>query len=532
MTQLSIPKNKAQYDQQITDMRISLKQSLTRTEQHLINYLPENEGQIYRRMNSSCPVLWVAPHGFFGDAVHSDYIGILAAQLMAGSCLVNNKLCRCPIPEPGYGEIANLNDPEDPNPYAKTFINKLSSAISIIRLKSGQIPFIVLLLDQADAALNSFEISVAISDEKHNSPESKWILALKESTVSSHFNISFIEHEMQACHRALLSHLYYNQSESGPLRLIQIRFNCKLINDSDIVPISSFLSRAVSYASQTNQLSIQNQSVDSSLETEDEPDMRLVEEAGMKLTVILSRHYENAMIEAGNYIIKTFFDNDIERARKKQATKEKSLYQLIIYLQNQKNNAPSKSWLYNAVNLAVDSSDYKNYPLYTKLLLSHKIELLPISHQGIKKQLMKEIIEKKLTVSQLKDRIGQVKTLPFDKVFPETKINNKHKPVKKNVPRLLKKSEKTGKMQSQKILNCLNDPQKFFRDNITHLFSQEALSNMTIEKRRQIFRKLTKKHTEILSHIQFLKEEIIINENYLQQYQRLMVDLEKSIKNG
>lgn len=540
MTQFHIPQNKVQYDQQISEIRKSLKQCLTKNEQHLINYLPENEGQIYRRMNSSCPVLWVAPHGFFGDAVHSDYIGILAAQLMAGSCLVNNKLCRCPIPEPGYGEIANLNDPDDPNTHAKTFINKLKSAISIIRLKSGQHPFIVLLLNQAEAAVNSFEISVAISDETHNKPGSKWILALKESISASHFNTNFIEHEVQSNNRTLYSHLYYNQSESGPIRLIQIRFNCQLITDKKIVIISSFLSRAMSYTSQSiykkKQLSLQGQPCETGLKTEDEPDMRLVEEAGVKLTEIISRHYENAMIEAGNYIVKTFFDNDIERARKKQATKEKSLYQLIIYLQNQKYNAPSKSWLYNAVNLAVDSSDYQNYPLYARLMLSHKIELLPISHQGVKKHLIKEIVEKKLTVSQLKERIGQVKTLPFDKVFPETnnetEINNDQKPVRKNVTRLIKKTEKMGEMQSKKILNCLNDPKKLLKDNVVQLFSQESLSNMTTVKQKQIFRKLKKKHAQILSHIQFLKEEILTNENYLQQYQNLMVELEKNYQNG
>ena len=540
MTQFHIPQNKVQYDQQISEIRKSLKQCLTKNEQHLINYLPENEGQIYRRMNSSCPVLWVAPHGFFGDAVHSDYIGILAAQLMAGSCLVNNKLCRCPIPEPGYGEIANLNDPDDPNTHAKTFINKLKSAISIIRLKTGQHPFIVLLLNQAEAAVNSFEISVAISDETHNKPGSKWILALKESISASHFNTNFIEHEVQSNNRTLYSHLYYNQSESGPIRLIQIRFNCQLITDKKIVIISSFLSRAMSYTSQSiykkKQLSLQGQPCETGLKTENEPDMRLVEEAGVKLTEIISRHYENAMIEAGNYIVKTFFDNDIERARKKQATKEKSLYQLIIYLQNQKYNAPSKSWLYNAVNLAVDSSDYQNYPLYARLMLSHKIELLPISHQGVKKHLIKEIVEKKLTVSQLKERIGQVKTLPFDKVFPETnnetKINNDQKPVRKNVTRLIKKTEKMGEMQSKKILNCLNDPKKLLKDNVVQLFSQESLSNMTTVKQKQIFRKLKKKHAQILSHIQFLKEEILTNENYLQQYQNLMVELEKNYQNG
>jgi len=529
MTQFVIPKDKAQFDQQINEMRHSFQKSLSIKDQHLMDYLPANEGQIYRRMNSSCPVLWVAPHGFFGDAVLSDYIGIIAAQLMAGSFLVNNKLCRCPVPEPGYGEIANLNDPDDPNPHTQAFLNKLKSAISIIRLKSGQTPLIVILLNQSDIPVSSFDVAVATN---YNNT-STWIMRLQQAFVSDHFNVNFIEYQVQDYDRTLLSYLFHNQSECGPVRLIQIRLNCQSLTIDNIVSISGFLSRAVSYSSQNNndskQLCIKNQH-ETPLEVETEPDICLVEEAGMRLTEIISRHYENAMIEAGKYIVKTFFSNDIERARKKQATKEKSLLQLISYLQNQKNNAPSKSWLYNAVNLAVDSSDYKNYHMYTKLLLSHKIELLPIHHKGLKKHLIKEIVEKNLTVSQLKNRINQVKNLPFDKIFPEPDMSNDHKSIKKTMPRLLKKHEKMGENLSKKILNSLENPEKLLQNDMMSLFSNEILSNMTQAKRRQIFRKLEKKHSAILSDIQQLKMKILTHENYLQQYQFLMVELEKSMQ--
>jgi len=532
MVQLSIPKNKDQFDKQIIQMRQSLEHSIPKKEYHLMNHLPVNEGQIFRRMNSSCPVLWVAPHGFFGDAIYSDYIGIFAAQMMAGSCLVNNKYCRCPLPESGYGEIANLNDPNDPNPHVTTFLNKLKSATSIIRLKSGQIPFVVILLNHPDTDVDTFEISVATSDEKHDAQNSEWILALKQSMDSNQFKVNFIEPHLQPSERTLFSHLYHNQIENGLMRLVQVRFNCELLTGQRILPISGFLSRALSYASQLNnnekQLCIQLHSV----ETEDEPDMRLVEEAGLKLTEIISHHYEDAMIEAGNYIIKTFFNNDIDCARKKQAAKEKSLHQLILYLQNQKTNAPSKSWLYNAVNLAVDHSDYKNDHMYSKLMLSHKIELLPIHQYELKKYLIKETIENKLTVSQLKNRISEVKGLPLDQFLPEKKADNVKKSNKKPVPRLLKKKEKRGEIQSKRILNLLNHPQKLFNENNAPLFSQESLSNMTSGKRRQIIRKLEKKHTEILSNIQMLKLKILENEKYLQQYQNLMVELERSNHKG
>jgi len=530
---INIPKSKDHFDQQIQDIRQSLHNSLGKNDQNLMNHLPFPEGQIYRRMNANCPVLWVAPHGYFGDAIYSDYIGILAAEMMAASCLVNNKKCRRPLPEPGYGEIADLNDPEDPS--AQIFVKKLAAAISMIRLKSGQPPYIVFLLNHNDCDEKSIEITVATSDDLHDMPSSKWIQALKESSASNLFNTNLIEKVTPAYDRTLFSYLFCNQVENGPLRLIQIKLNFQSLSLEQIVCLSGFLSRTVSYSSQANgdltPIDMNNKHIEPSTEQEIEPDMHLVEEAGLKLTEIVSRHYEHAMIEAGNYIVKLFFNNDIERARNKQATKEKSLHQLILYLQNQKNNAPSKSWLYNAVKLAVDCADFKHYHLYKKLLLSHKIELLPISNQPLKKQLIQETANNNLTVSQLRERISQVKassnaTIPLK---PKKIIQKKTSPKQLTPPRLQKKSEKAGENLSKKILSTIDDPKSLLNNDVLEKFSQESLQQITAGKRRQIFRKLEKKHTIILAHIKQLKADIQVNETYLNQYQKLMVEMERSL---
>ena len=533
----NIPKDRKTFDHLVQDIRDNFSQSLTLKEQALLEHFPDSEGNIYRRINAACPVLWVAPHGYFGDALHTDYVAIAAAEMMAGSCLVNNKQFRCPKPEPGYGEIVNLNDPDDPGPHTKTFIKKLLSATSIIRLKTSDAPFVVFLLNLPESEGNSMEISFATSDEKHDSQSSAWISRLKESLSIKGYNITFLEKRFPSYERTLFSYFFQKQNETGPLRLIQIRLNCNdILFPETIASVSGFLSRALSYTTQfenNSKLAIQHiQETDLEQSSEKEADMRLVEQAGMKLTEIISRHYENAMIEAGKYLVKTFFENDIEKARQKNPVKDKSLYQLILYLQKQKNNAPSKSWLYNAVNLAVDYSDYNRFHKYGKLLLSHKVLLLPIDSPSIKKKLIQEIVEKKFTVSQLKDRISQIKKNPPDENLPVVKSKKyKKKSINENKkPRLLKKSEKTGDLLSKKILDVVEEPEKLFNKNVSQHFNKKSLTDISTGKRKQILRKLKNKHTGILSEIQQLKSNIRNHENYLHKYQNLMVEMENSLK--
>jgi hypothetical protein len=526
----AIPANKAEFDQTVQEIRDTFFQHLPADRQDLIECLPFPESQIYRRINTSCPVLWLAPHGFFGDALHTDYVAAIAAEMMAGSCLVNNKKFRCPLPEPGYGEIANLNNPDDPGSHSRFFVNKLISAISIIRLKSNQNPYIVFLLNTPETTESHIKITYATSDEHHDCPSSQWITRLKQALSTDQHNIDFCEKKCPAYEYTLFSHLYQKQMDIGPLQLIQIQLKCSdMLSPKTILPLSSFLSQVLSYTIQTEQ--IQKEVVLNNKETElieIEADMRLVEQAGMKLTEILSRHYENAMIEAGKYLVQMFFDNDIERARQKKPVKEKSLYQLILYLQRQKNNAPSKSWIYNAVNLAVDYSDFKHFHMYGKLLLSHKILLLPIDNHDKKKDLIQEIAKNKLTVSQLKDRLDEVRN---DSTIKKIHIKKKTRKISENnPPRLLKKAEKEGKVLSKKILEAVEQPTQLFKPDIRQHFNRDSLSGISSGKRRQILRKLQKKHKGILSDIKQLKTLIQENENYLQHYQTLMVEMENSLK--
>lgn len=167
----------------------------------------------------------------------------------------------------------------------------------------------------------------------------------------------------------------------------------------------------------------QNQK-DSAVE-EKQADNELVKRAYDNLLGIFAKHFEDAMLEAGQYIIQEFYGNDYRKAEKKKADKNKSfetLNQMIS--ENKKNNisGPSKSWIYNAVSLAVQNKklqefDPDTFHTYGNIPLSHKVLLLPVkkrNHDGKvdsdktlerKYELIKRIDENNLTVKQLRAEI-------------------------------------------------------------------------------------------------------------------------------
>ena len=167
------------------------------------------------------------------------------------------------------------------------------------------------------------------------------------------------------------------------------------------------------------------------LPAEQEADDKLVKTAFHQLFNIFSKHLENAMIDAGRYIIKEFYNDDIELARNKKAVKEKSLLQLYYRLQADENGGPSKSWIYNAVKLVIQNKDLGNFQTSGNLRISHKVELLRIDDLNTKKQLIEEVVENGLTVAQLREKITELKGKPATSLpqiisRPEVLFNGDH----------------------------------------------------------------------------------------------------------
>lgn len=139
--------------------------------------------------------------------------------------------------------------------------------------------------------------------------------------------------------------------------------------------------------------------------TESRADDRLVDKVYGKLSEIFSSHYRDALLESGRYIIKTFFNDDIELARKKNPVKDLSYTQLIKKLQDSDSQSPRKSWLFNAVNLVIQEYDCSSVHTYGQLNISHKVKLLPIKDSSLKEQIISEVVGERMTVKEMGDRI-------------------------------------------------------------------------------------------------------------------------------
>ena len=152
---------------------------------------------------------------------------------------------------------------------------------------------------------------------------------------------------------------------------------------------------------------------------EKEADNELVKETTEKVLDFIKANHKNS-IEVGHYLIEQFYGNEYEKAKKGNAVKGKSLHAMMDSLQN-KANAPSKSWFYNAVNLAVDDKEYKGDEDYKKLNLSHKINLTRLNkkdkYRTHKLGLIKEIAKNGMPIQDLMKRIEEIKE-PQKNVWP------------------------------------------------------------------------------------------------------------------
>jgi hypothetical protein len=138
-------------------------------------------------------------------------------------------------------------------------------------------------------------------------------------------------------------------------------------------------------------------------------DEKLVSGAYEFLKGVVKRHFHRAMLEAGTYIVGKFFDGDFERAKNpRNATKIHSLNELIRRLQGNDGHGPSKTWVYNAVKLAVDERQLRGFSVYGKLGLSHKVYLTHVKNPDSKRQLIQEAVENNYTVAQTRSRIAEI----------------------------------------------------------------------------------------------------------------------------
>jgi hypothetical protein len=149
---------------------------------------------------------------------------------------------------------------------------------------------------------------------------------------------------------------------------------------------------------------------------QDDEDL-LVADAFEFLKNSFRQHFHEAMLEAGRYLVENFYDKDYERARQGKKPKKKgSLNKLIERLQANSGDAPSKTWIYDALKLAVDDHFYNVeggtlFRAFGKLGHTQKLRIAYVKQPEIKERLIEEIAdqEEPLTDKALRTRIAEEK---------------------------------------------------------------------------------------------------------------------------
>ena len=191
-----------------------------------------------------------------------------------------------------------------------------------------------------------------------------------------------------------------------------------------------------------------------------------IEEAYEHLKNIFVKHFQNAMLECGRYLIETFYGGKYELAQEKKFTSNKSLAKLIKRIQQdatKKGDAPSRTWLYDAVNLAIDYHLYEQKKLpsvYGQLGHSHKVKLTSAPDK-VKSDLVLEAVEKQYTVAKLRERIMEEK----DKLNPD-RVSLKEAMSIKKLGTLEPKQLKALKAKTEVLVKKVQDEVKLYQGNL------------------------------------------------------------------
>jgi DNA repair photolyase len=220
---------------------------------------------------------------------------------------------------------------------------------------------------------------------------------------------------------------------------------------------------------------------------------------------IIQRKSETTMLEAGRYLFKTFYNNEINVAKKKKEPLN-SLHKYIQDLHGKDPVAPKKSWIYNSVKLVVE---YKELKVYLKddfhmygnnLNLSQKVLLLTENDLEKKVQFIRE-------TSAFIEKSGEHLTfLEFKRRFIASGLG--------------KKGNGTN---NPSLLRVIDKPEKLFSDDMSKFLTPEALKQLPSSK----FEKLQARIVECVSDIE---GKIKIQTEYLTRYKEISDTLEKVAK--
>lgn len=217
---------------------------------------------------------------------------------------------------------------------------------------------------------------------------------------------------------------------------------------------------------------------------EEHPDEKMVNEVTERVIEFIKSNHKNS-IAVGRYLIEKFYGDDFNKAKIGKCVRGASFNAMYERLAKTP-DAPSKSWFYNAINLAVDDEEYKDDTDYQKLTLSQKIYLTSLNKDEkyftAKLGLIKEIATKGMKIQALLKKIAEIKgksviqaARPEEDEIPSTDtissmsprevekfrqtVEQKAENIKKRIEELNRELEKAQKFIDEAD-KCLSSPLK------------------------------------------------------------------------
>jgi hypothetical protein len=268
------------------------------------------------------------------------------------------------------------------------------------------------------------------------------------ASVETHADSS----DFRGANRETMNQYFKNNSEKFPgVQSVELNFShehLKFAGKTGKTAIKVFKVLAVLFGNKTVEF------------PEEKADENLVREATDRVMEFIATNHRNN-VAVGHYLIEKFYGNDYVKAKKGQKVKGESLNAMLDKLQKT-GNSPSKSWFYNAVNLAVDDKEFENDADYARLNLSQKIILTYLNKKdkwnSQKLGLIKEIARNGISIEDLREKIAGIKGIKETEwpdpeqimgMAEKEKTKYKNKAVKRK-----EKIEKDMKAMQQELDKC------------------------------------------------------------------------------
>lgn len=363
-------------------------------------------------------ILLIAPHGYPDDDENTGHLARLINDTLDCPTIIN-EVYRKPAmigEDPELWEVPNINEKIldlNRKPQAerhKKYIRKIKESI-----KEPQLTTVFWIHGISDeniqaeikemGASKDLKCLIGYGQPKTHSMNkktvNKFINALKANGIIAASTRNEADNYRAA--NPLNMNQWFKQSGNGfeKVQSVQLEFGYKGIRDPEnLDKIAKAISNAI--LQMTGTLNV--------YPVEKVADGDLVNQAFNFLKGVFVKHFQNAMLDAGEYIIKEFFEGDYERAKNpRNAVKIRSFGELTDRLKENSGHAPSKTWVYDAVKLAIDEHHFKSFSVYGNLGHSHKVLLLRAPKDEIKKQLAEETVKQNYTAAELRERINDVK---------------------------------------------------------------------------------------------------------------------------